>query len=967
MKAPRLCAKNGLQIIITRDNRDLGGSRNRAVKAEIIEDEDEYMPDQDEIDDFEDFDDPTGASDQSDDDVDAGPEDMDAEPEQGEVLWSEGQEKYPRCPAYHEDVEKFGGRITEILDKIAEHLGAISEKSDGMKRLTRQAIEIRTFPAPKTPVIALMGDAGAGNASLNIPVKLHEADPFQGNFGRSCTCVITEYRKDFPNQTKKFAAKIEFLTNDQRGLLLKEHLGQYINYHFCNEEEWSFEEERDYRNEAKSAEGTFSDLFRGRPQFTGSEVIESYMKAVFDNDTMAATVTQFEKWCDELASDHALCAQTELIEADTAFQLSKVLSPFLSSSASWNDKPSLWPIVHKVSIGVKGPRLLQNAIIADLPGVSDVNKVRASTGKSYLVSSDYLWIVAPIARLATDTSVDALLYEYGNRFEGRLAVVCTKIDDPMVAQSFSQEYQDAAKPSMRLEGRIKKAKEQHNNAKASLRSARALATRRERGRRVDQCRARFQKLLNQRLEMMVEVRNKKVTALLYAEKADRLKKKDVDLVYCVSNKHYAWLKGYKDAGQEDAAQLSAVMTGIPRLRQYALTIPSHEIWSTFMNHIKHTSNGFVKALRIWATRTTKDNSTGLSGIREKSAETVRATLKTYKETLRGDSKKHLAEPMEEVYAKMSTKANGFLEEVRDWRWMTIRAFIRRNGTYNSKAVGHVSWNAKMMLPAAKFMNKGWNEMVLHEQGAMAIAQTSIMSALDTILVEVKAPMELLNIPLGHFKGFLEAQKHGIAHAFTNYREELEKELKIVKHLVDKDDSEGYFAKAMETIYQNTEPIRGTGYKNKVLGMLVDYVGQQDDDSPFIKMAKSTCKGVNRRVRTCLDELEASCLKIFDEIFLQFGCLIDEIPDDDGVVAETKLTLRDFLVDVDEEMEAMILRLQEIENDPGPQMVEEVSEPLPARIKPDMDNAASSSTNDSPVPAKKVKIEIKSEPEDEDDL
>lgn len=40
-------------------------------------------------------------------------------------------------------------------------------------------------------------------------------------------------------------------------------------------------------------------------------------------------------------------------------------------------------------------------------------------------------------------------------------------------------------------------------------------------------------------------------------------------------------------------------------------------------------------------------------------------------------------------------------------------------------------------------------------------------------------MELLNIPLGHFKGFLEAQKHGIAHAFTNYREELEKELKYV--------------------------------------------------------------------------------------------------------------------------------------------------------------------------------------------
>jgi hypothetical protein len=261
--------------------------------------------------------------------------------------------------------------------------------------------------------------------------------------------------------------------------------------------------------------------------------------------------------------------------------------------------------------------------------VTDINRVRAGTGKNYLLSSDYLWIVAPIGRSATDTGVDSLLYEYGNRFEGRVAIVCTKIDDPMSFVSFALEYQMDARPVKQIQLLSKRAKEQFSEAKASLRRAMAVATRRQRSREVERCRIRYHTLLHRRLEMMVQVRNQKVTNLIYTEEADRLKKGDIDLVYCVSNKHYMWLKGYREAGQEHAPQLTALMTGIPSLRKYGLTIPAQEIWSTYMAHVKHTSNAFVKALRIWATRTTKDNSGGLSILRAKSAE---VSAKTAPET-----------------------------------------------------------------------------------------------------------------------------------------------------------------------------------------------------------------------------------------------------------------------------------------------------------------------------------------------
>lgn len=97
----------------------------------------------------------------------------------------------------------------------------------------------------------------------------------------------------------------------------------------------------------------------------------------------------------------------------------------------------------------------------------------------------------------------------------------------------------------------------------------------------------------------------------------------------------------------------------------------------------------------------------------------------------------LADPMEDSYNGMVEKANVFLQEVRGWHWQTMRAFIRREGIYNSSVVGSVSWNAKMMLSAARFMDDGWDNLISREDEASALAHNTILNALDTILDEVK--------------------------------------------------------------------------------------------------------------------------------------------------------------------------------------------------------------------------------------
>ena len=78
--------------------------------------------------------------------------------------------------------------------------------------------------------------------------------------------------------------------------------------------------------------------------------MKAYIDTAYEDEDEDATaiLAQFEEWCKELASDHAPYTGSELIEADRAFELGRLVGPFLSASASWSDKPSLWPIVRKV-------------------------------------------------------------------------------------------------------------------------------------------------------------------------------------------------------------------------------------------------------------------------------------------------------------------------------------------------------------------------------------------------------------------------------------------------------------------------------------------------------------------------------------------------------------------------------------------------------------------------------------------
>ena len=227
-------------------------------------------------------------------------------------------------------------------------------------------------------------------------------------------------------------------------------------------------------------------------------------------------------------------------------------------------------------------------------GLTDINRVRVKASKNYMRSSDHLWIVVPVMRCVSDTGVDSVLYEFGERFKGRLAMICTKIDDSMRSGSFKDQYPHRAKRLDKIERALKEAQMLGNGPDE-------------------------ENFANARLKFMVNVRNYEVAKEIYEKKSEYFEKSENGPVFFGSNEHYIWLKGYKESStSQDMAQLDAATTGIPALRKYALSIPSQDMWLTFMAHIQHTSMAFQKSIAIWAARTSADHGAELKRIKQKS-------------------------------------------------------------------------------------------------------------------------------------------------------------------------------------------------------------------------------------------------------------------------------------------------------------------------------------------------------------
>jgi hypothetical protein len=106
----------------------------------------------------------------------------------------------------------------------------------------------------------------------------------------------------------------------------------------------------------------------------------------------------------------------------------ELVSETESASSSGNVRRS-WPFIQKVRVYLKAYILSKGLIIADLPGLRDLNSARQAITERYVRECHQIFVVAKIDRAITDESIKQI-FELARRVDlSKVDIVCTRSEE----------------------------------------------------------------------------------------------------------------------------------------------------------------------------------------------------------------------------------------------------------------------------------------------------------------------------------------------------------------------------------------------------------------------------------------------------------------------------------------------------------------------------------------------------------
>lgn len=762
--------------------------------------------------------------------------------------YDERHERKPLCAAYDEEFEQAGQILNELAHQATETIQGAHCSTERAQKCLSSAEAVSTSPKTSKEKIALFGRTGTGkcelseksqelpnvtigkssllNSLLGIPnmakaVSSH-FPPSQNlltfeqmDIGQSCTYVCTQYESAFPNQETPFAAKIEYLNATAIRKCLSEYLESYNEYHFNLPEDINLEEKEALKEQADTALKTFRLLFCDKIEMASPTLAKAYLDRAC-HEPLDVAVSPFLGWCEDLLSDTLADTRDGRIEFREAFSqesLMEKLQAFTTEDPNFRE-PSKWPLVKSIRVGILGPPILNYATFVDLPGVDDTNQIRVNAAHDAMRSCKSIWIVASIGRVITDKDVERMLSRYGTSYD--IAVVCTKSDlgldgiglaDELRRQGQSvsghdeladEESQQKAlalgykKSLQKLKERKSKARyggvKSANGSVALRKIDEDILTRQE---HLDEAEAKAAEAAKQKFELLLSARNGFTRRKMQDEKQQHLEPGKRLEFFCVSNTHYAALKGGREV---DGPRLDPRMTGIPALREYVLERAAPGILHSMEYFVNYQFSIFMEGLALLnANHRIKDSPGLLASVRAPQAE-IDGVLEHYKRSLSHACDSFVVKPLTKESNTLGKAASTVMDKKKSWHWSTMRAYVRRDGCHSTSVMPLHSWNLEFMESASWTIREQWQAFKCRQEQLRGELQKDLVNLVDRIESSVDSKRNFARngiranldfpehparfaLPMQSLMRMFEAQRAGIKQACEDQQEAQEQELR----------------------------------------------------------------------------------------------------------------------------------------------------------------------------------------------
>ncbi|MCJ1285351.1 hypothetical protein MMC26_004691 [Xylographa opegraphella] len=747
-------------------------------------------------------------------------------------------------------------------------------------KLLESMLRHQVIAYPKAKRIGLMGYSGVGkllytpgimqldgrnigkstliNSLLDTPGLAH-----QGSGGAACTCVVSEYYAAWASQNKRFAAEIRFFEPAERETILKEYFADYCRSTLENIDELEEATRRDYELRRDTAMEAFLALYAEYPEFYSEETAEEFLRtATSDHDPLI--LDKLLTWSREVIAGSE--ADNSIVEktADTAIELTGKIERFVQT---WNGDfvlASPWPLVKLVRIGLHSTCLSRGVVLADLPGLSDVNQTRVKLTQEYIRDYDFIFLVAKVSRVQTDSNPNnRLLYGVCRALGPRKAVICTRADvgthtrnwgfelTTKEMDEFTKPRDLAASPVDRQQyDRILRSWTSLNNEITRFAALMVGLHGQARAEALEQIQLlkfvvwlKKKALHVMKLGVLIEMRNKKVIAAMQKKYENTTKEKIPLRVYCVSDEHYALHQiGYT----EDLIPYSIDVVGISS------------------NIAKGTVKSLISSLEGWCLQSTMERRVELRALVAKPREKTSSVIATYLSEL----KAHLRTIVIDVQSRPRWTDRA-LKAAQGWaqcHHATYAARCRNHGDFRNDVQDETPWNVTLLEPVVKDLYKSWTLFDSTSKDASENFLSSSNNLLDTVVTDIKDFPGTDLASIKSFKESLEAKKAVVHSRVSEIRTAVEKLSRNVKLDATTTEFKAYVPIAMKPVYRDCVAAAGPGQKKVQRALMENAISR---GVPFEDIASKVEKAFEDFLETNRKTFTTKLETIFDEILEDF--------------------------------------------------------------------------------------------------
>ncbi|KAF2801711.1 uncharacterized protein BDZ99DRAFT_528183 [Mytilinidion resinicola] len=781
-------------------------------------------------------------------------------------------ESLPDVPIYDTRLQNALRDTKEQLRELHEAMEfgpGILNQAPNLSILAQQTNQLADFAYPETRTIGLVGDSGVGKSSLINSLLDERGVARSSGDGGACTNIVTEYRYPRSPDAPSYSFEVQYMSSEELKVLLEDLVSSYRAYNTEAFREIINQAERDaVKDKAERAASALNSLFGEHARYSEENLSRE------GQDAAAQIVRDLESMVEEVQQDRpgGPTASTWSATASDAEDLTRQLDVFIRVRGQ-DGLPVLWPFVGIIRVYLRSLFLRSGVVLADLPGLRDLNYARVRATDRYMRDCHEIFAVARIDRVTTDVGLRDIVNRCGD--QRPLRIVCTRSEDVNGSETIAS--QPASAPRIKaLKLRIDHLKRTLNRLRRDRRqrtgNAEEILTV---GDELDLARFRLQ-------EFLVQGRNDRVRASLHETYSDRVFERDLR-IFCVSNVEYSEYRNEDVTLGGPHVNLS----GIPELRQYCQLIPAAAQFGAVAAFLEHQVPSLLGSIRQWLLQ-------GTDGLTAERADALRAALDSSRDRLSGwnavvdalkrnlksDFRASIVNSFDQDSANWSSAARNVSGQWMGWHWASFAAFCRNYGDYQTPAAGYHNWNDDIVLAMREDLEPDWTDLIQQASEMIDATFERISEMFEREEDALNNCLELAPNALGNLIENLGPKRDCIEDMLETASENFVEQIERIQSNALNGYPSSYITDKMRLTYLDCQSESGTGSDRR----RKDHMRQKLSGTTLFSKLKRTVKDAQWEViDEAVENIRTGLQREFDSLLRDIQSIVGE----EGEVSESQ--------------------------------------------------------------------------------